>query len=202
MRDRRAARRARSICTSTQRIARPSRRSRTSRASGVSAMPFASGSRADFAANSSAPRRDRVLELQLGAISSTSRHSSARLPRTPSSMEQKTSARSRRTLRLSVTRVRPPVPGSTASSGISGSATELEPSSVEHDVIAGERQLVAAARAGALDRADVRLAGFCAGGLECVARLVGELAEIDLVGVGGDAEHADIGAGAKDPFLA
>ena len=47
----------------------------------------------------------------------------------PSSIVQKASARSRRTLRLSVTRVSPPVPGSTASSGNSGSATVELPSS-------------------------------------------------------------------------
>jgi benzoyl-CoA-dihydrodiol lyase len=47
-----------------------------------------------------------------------------------SSVVQNTSARSRRTLRLSVTRVSPPVPGSTASSGNSGSDTAEEPSSI------------------------------------------------------------------------
>ena len=82
----------------------------------------------------------------------------ARLPFTPSSMEQNTSARSRRTLRLSVTRVRPPVPGSTASSGTSGSATDRRAVVGQDDVIAGERELVAAARARALDGADIMLA--------------------------------------------
>ena len=67
--------------------------------------------------------------LERGATSSTSRQSTARLPFTPSSVVQNTSAWSRRTLRLSVTRVRPPVPGSTASSGSSGSDTAAEPSS-------------------------------------------------------------------------
>ena len=42
---------------------------------------------------------------------------------------ENTSARSRRTLRLSTTRVRPPVPGSTARSGTSGSDTAEEESS-------------------------------------------------------------------------
>ena len=59
------------------------------------------------------PLGDRASQADGGTTSSTSRHSTARLPLTPSSVVQKTSARSRRTLRLSVTRVRPPVPGST-----------------------------------------------------------------------------------------
>ena len=60
---------------------------------------------------------------------STRRHSTARWPRTPSTLVQKMSARSWRTRRLSVTRVRPPVPGSTPSSGTSGSDTDDERSS-------------------------------------------------------------------------
>ncbi len=63
------------------------------------------------------------------ATASTSRQSSAFWPRTPSVRVQKMSARSCRTWRLSVTRVRPPVPGSTPSSGTSGSATLDERSS-------------------------------------------------------------------------
>ena len=58
-----------------------------------------------------------------GAKSSMSFHSLARSARTPSEVVQNTSARSRRTLRLSVTRVRPPVPGSTPSNGTSGKLT-------------------------------------------------------------------------------
>ena len=67
--------------------------------------------------------------FERGATSSTRRQSTARLPFTPSSVVQNTSARSRRTLRLSVRRVSPPVPGRTASSGTSGSATDVLPSS-------------------------------------------------------------------------
>ena len=63
------------------------------------------------------------------ATSSTSRHCTARWPRMPSAVVEKTSARSRRTPRLSTSRVRPPVPGSTPSSGISGSETADELSS-------------------------------------------------------------------------
>ena len=69
-------------------------------------------------------------------------------------------------------------------------------------MIAGQRELVAAARAGAFDRADIVLAGIGARGLERIARLVGELAEIHLVRMGRDTEHADVGARAEHPILA
>ena len=75
-------------------------------------------------------RRDRLLELRPGNDLVDQRHSTARLPLMPSSVVQNTSAWSRRTLRLSVTRVSPPVPGSTPSSGTSGSDTADEPSSI------------------------------------------------------------------------
>jgi hypothetical protein len=58
-----------------------------------------------------------------GQIASTRPQATAFLPRMPSAIVQNTSARSRRTLRLSTRRVRPPVPGSTPSSGTSGSDT-------------------------------------------------------------------------------
>ena len=38
--------------------------------------------------------------------------------------------------------------------------------------------------------------------LDAVARLVGELAEVDLVGVGRARQHADVGAGAEHARLA
>ena len=63
------------------------------------------------------------------ATSSTSFHSTASAPWTPSDLVANTSARSRRTWRLSVSRVSPPVPGSTPSSGTSGSDTALDRSS-------------------------------------------------------------------------
>ena len=72
----------------------------------------------------------------------------------------------------------------------------------EQDVVGGERQLVAAAGGGASDGTQVLLAGAGAGILDGVARLVGELAEVDLVGVGGARQHADVGAGAEHPVLA
>ena len=92
-------------------------------------MPFAPAGRSDLAANSLARAATVSSSLEFGTTSSTSFHSTARLPLTPSSVVQNTSAWSRRTLRLSVTRVSPPVPGSTASSGSSGSDTVEEPSS-------------------------------------------------------------------------
>ncbi len=88
------------------------------------------------------------------AISSTRRHSFARAPRTPSVVVQKMSARSWRTLRLSVTRVRPPVPGSTPSSGTSGRRHRRRTIVDQQDLVARERELVAAAGARAVDRGE------------------------------------------------
>ena len=99
-----------------------------SRHSGVSSIPF-SESPELAAANSAARAATVSSNFEFGTISSTSRQSRARWPRTPSSMAQNTSHRSRRTCRLSVSRVSPPVPGNTARSGTSGSATVDEPSS-------------------------------------------------------------------------
>ena len=92
-------------------------------------MPFVLLCRSDWVASFLAASFTACSNLEFGATWSTSRHFTARAPLTPSSMVQKASARSRRTLRLSVTRVRPPVPGSTASNGSSGSATVELPSS-------------------------------------------------------------------------
>jgi hypothetical protein len=69
------------------------------------------------------------LNRLVGYTASTKRHSTARLPFTPSATVLKKSATSRRTCRLSTTRVRPPVPGSTPRSGVSGRLTALLPSS-------------------------------------------------------------------------
>ena len=71
----------------------------------------------------------------------------------------------------------------------------------QHDVVAGQRQLIAAARRGAVDRADIALVRVAGGVLDPVPCLVGELAEIDLVGVRRLAEHVDVGAGAEHPRL-
>ena len=92
-------------------------------------MPVASAGRSDLAANVSARSRAVSMSRERGASSSISRHSMARRPRTPSTVLHMKSARSRRTLRLSTSRVSPPVPGSTASSGTSGSDTAVAPSS-------------------------------------------------------------------------
>src|SRR6185369_16138253 len=66
----------------------------------------------------------------------------------------------------------------------------------------GECQLVAAARAGPVDRGEPGLARARGGVLDRAARLVGELAEVHLPAVGGLAQHPDIGARAEDPLLA
>ena len=91
--------------------------------------PRASRGRSVFAASSRARWVTVSASRERGTTSSTRLHSTARLPLTPSSVVQKKSARSRRTFRLSTNRVRPPVPGSTASSGTSGSDTAVLPSS-------------------------------------------------------------------------
>jgi hypothetical protein len=67
----------------------------------------------------------------------------------------------------------------------------------QDDLVAGQGQLVAAARRGAVDRGDVGLAGARRGVLHAVARLVGELAEVHLPGVAGLGEHPDVGARAE-----
>ena len=72
----------------------------------------------------------------------------------------------------------------------------------QNDVIGRQRQFIAAAGRGAVDHGDETLAGIFAGILQAVAGLVGEFAEIDLVGVGGAGQHADIGAGAEHAVLA
>ena len=69
------------------------------------------------------------------------------------------------------------------------------------DVIGGQRQLVPAARGGAVDRADIALAGQASGLLDAVASLVGELAEIHLPAVAGLGKHRDVGAGAEHAIL-
>ena len=72
----------------------------------------------------------------------------------------------------------------------------------QDDVVGGERQLVAAAGRGAVDHADGLEARVLARILDAVSRLVGELAEVDLVGVRRAREHADIGTGAEHARLA
>jgi hypothetical protein len=72
----------------------------------------------------------------------------------------------------------------------------------QQDLVAGQRQLVAAAGGGAVAGGEELEAGVTAGILDAVARLVGEFAEIHLPGVGREAEHEDVGAGAEDALLA
>src|SRR5208337_5521939 len=63
----------------------------------------------------------------------------------------------------------------------------------EQDFVAGERQLVAAAGAGPVDGGEELEPLASRRVLEPVAGLVGELAEVDLPGVAGNAEHEDVG---------
>ena len=71
----------------------------------------------------------------------------------------------------------------------------------QHDVIGGKGELVTATGCRAVDRAKIGLVGVFRRVLDTVTGLVGEFAEIDLVIVGRQAKHADIGAGAKDVRL-
>ena len=70
----------------------------------------------------------------------------------------------------------------------------------EDDLVAGKRQLIAAARARAIDGGEELQALVPGRILEAVAGFVGELAEIDLPGVAGQAEHEDVGARAEHPL--
>ena len=72
----------------------------------------------------------------------------------------------------------------------------------KQDVVGRQRQLVAAAGRRAAHGAEVFLPAGAARVLHGVARLVGELAEVDLVGMRGAREHADVGAGAEHAVLA
>ena len=166
--------------------------------SGVRAMPVASVGRVDVAARSAARSLTVSSNLLRGAMASTRPHSSACWPLTPSARVAKTSARSRRTWRLSTTRVRPPVPGQDGEQRDLREAHGAGSVVDEDDLVARQGQLVAAAGRGAVDGRDPRLAGVGRGVLDRVAGLVRELAEGDLVGVGRPGEHLDVGAGAED----
>ena len=145
----------------------------------------------------SARSRTTSAKRERGASASTSPHSTAWRPLLPSVRVAKTSARSRRTWRLSTTRVSPPVPGSTASSGTSGQRDGGGQVVDEDDLVAGQRQLVATARRGAVHGRDPDLAGVRRGVLDAVAGLVGELAEVDLVVVRRPGQHLDVRPGAE-----
>jgi len=97
---------------------------------GPSGIPRSAFGRSLLAASALARSATTCSNLLLGTAWSTRRHSTARLPFTPSATVEKKSARSRRTLRLSTTRVRPPVPGRTPRSGTSGRETAELPSSM------------------------------------------------------------------------
>ena len=69
---------------------------------------------------------------------------------------------------------------------------------VDHDdLVAGQGQLVAAARGVPVDRGQVGLAGVGARLLDLVAGLVGELAEVHLPGMVGLGQHPDVRPGAE-----
>ena len=68
----------------------------------------------------------------------------------------------------------------------------------QDDLVAGQRQLVAAARRGTVAGGQIPLPALSAGVFDREAGLVGVLAEVDLEGVCRSREHVDVGAGAED----
>ncbi|MNN10352.1 hypothetical protein D3C81_1232740 [compost metagenome] len=72
----------------------------------------------------------------------------------------------------------------------------------QQDFVAGQRQFIAAAGAGAVDRCQELQAAVLRRVFDAVAGLVGELAEVDLPRMAADAEHEDIGARAEHLVLA
>ena len=73
---------------------------------------------------------------------------------------------------------------------------------VDHqDFIAGERELVAAASRGAVQRREEFQARMPARVLDAVARLIGEFAEIDFPRMRRQTQHVDVGAGAEHALL-
>ena len=67
----------------------------------------------------------------------------------------------------------------------------------QNDFVAGQRQLVAATGASAVDGREEFQAAVLGRVFQTVAGFVGELAKVHLPGVAGDAEHEDVGARAK-----
>ena len=184
---------------STWRYLMPS--SVSSRCSGGSAIPAASVGRADRAAAAVARSRTFSSQSRFGITSSTSRHSTACLPRTPSGTRGE---------HVGAVLAHPPLvdhAGEAAGAGQHAEQRHLGQRNGrgvvvdEQDLVAGERQLVAAARGGAVDRGDPGLAGVRGRVLDPVAGLVGELAEVHLPRVRGLGEHPDVGARAEVAVL-
>ncbi len=94
------------------------------------AIPATPSGRRESAARADARAATRSPNTLRGATASTRRQSTACRPLMPSVRVANTSARSRRTQRLSTRRVRPPVPGRTARRGISGNETAEALSSI------------------------------------------------------------------------
>ncbi len=195
-----ARRSGRAKSTDTNSYSTPS--SVRSRLSGVSATPLAPAGRDDFAANSRARVRDRLFELR-------ARHDFVDQP--PVDRALALDAFLGGAEHVGVVAPHLALVGDAGEPAGAGQHREQRQFGQrhrrravvdQHDVIGGERKLVAAARRGAVDHADGREPGERARILDAVAGLVGELAEVDLVRMGGAGQHADIGAGAEHPRLA
>ena len=167
------------------------------RRSGVRATPAPSAGRSDAAARASALVRTSSSNELRGATASTSPQSRAWRPFDPLGPRGE-----------DVGEVPPDValvdhPGQAAGAREHGQQRQLgerhrrRPIVDQQDLVAGQRQLVAAAGGGAVDRGDPDLAGVGGGVLDGVAGLVGELAEVHLVAVRRARQHLDVGAGAE-----
>ena len=163
-------------------------------------MPRAPAGRSLVVASARARAATASSKREEGASSSTRPHSRARAPRIPSSVVEKTSARSRRTLRLSTTRTSPPVPAARRAAAPPAATPR---SRRRRRGGSSRRRSPARSRPPAevpVDRAEIALARMRARVLDRTAGLVGELAECDLVGVARRTEHADVRAGAEHPL--
>ena len=192
---------ANSRSMSTVSVSYPIRSSSIDLFKGVSSMPLASAGRSLSAANSAARSATASSNLERGITSSTRSQSVVRLPRMPS----------RRGAEIigAVVADLPFVnqPGQPASARENGQQRQFRKRHRgravvdQHDVVAGKRELVSAAGAGAVDGGKETNAGIVGRVLDPIARLVGELAEIHFVRMGRLRQHPDICAGAENAIL-
>src|SRR5690606_32792522 len=71
----------------------------------------------------------------------------------------------------------------------------------QQDLVAGQCQFVATASAGAVQGGYELQAAVATGVFDAITRFVGELAEVDLPGVRGQAQHENIAAGTENPIF-
>src|SRR5262245_48375779 len=71
----------------------------------------------------------------------------------------------------------------------------------KQDLVAGERQFITPARAGAVDRGEKLDARLAARILDRQTRFIRELAEVHFRRMGGLTEHENVGTGAEHPIF-